>query len=139
MSDRQSSFVDWRFAQSTAALLGKSGPTCTPAYAAATVAQLRHLANVAIDYVTDVTGLTAHLKSDAAARSNVLVVDRWDWVGVNAEGFNAVIAPTLQSRLRLPKLGSASRAVSSATMGVQFGVVLALVSSRVLGQYEFFS
>ncbi|HEX3731382.1 MAG TPA: zinc-dependent metalloprotease [Mycobacteriales bacterium] len=133
MSDRHSSFVDWRFAQSTAALLGKSGPTCTPAQAAATVSQLRQLANVAIGHVTEVTGL------DTGAGSNVRVVDRWDWVGVNAEGFNTVIAPTLRPRLRLPKLGSTSRAVSSATMGVQFGVVLALVSSRVLGQYEFFS
>src|SRR4051794_18288257 len=109
-----SSLVNLRFAQPTAALLGKSGPTCTPAQAAAAVAQLRQLANVAIGHVTEVTGLTVHSQCDVASPSNVRVVDRWDWAGINAEGFNAVIAPTLQPRLRLPKLGSASHAVSSA-------------------------
>ena len=126
--------VDWRYAQSTASLLGKTGPKCSATQAGEMVRSLRQLAEAAGEHVTAVTGLDV-----ALPLAPVRVVDRQDWVAVNAAGFQAVIEPALARHSKKSKQGTLIRTVSSATSGMQLGAAMALVSSRVLGQYELFS
>ncbi len=126
--------VDWRYTQSTATLLGKIGPKCSAAEATEAVRSLRELSVTAGDHVAAVTrlGVTTPL---APAR----VVDRQDWVEINAAGFHAVVEPALARHSHASERGHLTRSVTSAAAGMQLGVAMALVSSRVLGQYELFS
>ncbi|MGH3804826.1 MAG: zinc-dependent metalloprotease, partial [Pseudonocardiaceae bacterium] len=125
--------VNWRYAQSTAALLGKTGPRCSPTQAREAVAQLRELAAVAAGHVTEVTGLSSDIEAP------VRVTDRHGWIEANAKGFRATIEPAMQRRSKPSPLGPLAGDLSSAAMGLQLGAALAFVSSRVLGQYEIFS
>ncbi|MGH3545164.1 MAG: zinc-dependent metalloprotease, partial [Mycobacteriales bacterium] len=126
--------VDWRYAQSTATLLGKTGPSASPAHAREAVRSLRVLAAEAGEHVTAVTGLGAGVPL-APAR----VVDRHDWVAINAAGFGAVIEPALARSFPAAARGPLIRSVTTAATGIQLGAAMALVSSRVLGQYELFA
>ncbi len=126
--------VDWRYAQSTANLLGKTGVTCSAAQAGEAVRSLRELAVTAGEHVTALTGL-----GEAKSLAPVRVVDRQDWVAINAAGFQAVIEPALARHVRADKPRPLPRSATSAVAGVQLGAVMAFVSSRVLGQYELFS
>ena len=74
----------------------------------------------------------------------VAVVDRPGWIRANVDGFRVVLEPLVeQLRDRAPG-GAASRpggvvtAVGSRVTGIQAGLILAYLSSRVLGQYELF-
>ncbi len=129
--------VDWRFAQSTATLLGKTGPNCSLAQASEAVAQLRELAELAAQHVCDVTELAQGIRGMALPSAKV--VDRRDWVAINAAGFHAVIEPVLLRHAHSGPISTRARVVTSAATGIQLGAVLAFVSSRVLGQYETFS
>ena len=74
------------------------------------------------------------------------MVDRPGWIRANVDGFRVVLEPLVeQLRERAPG-GSAgvpagcgrSTAVGSRVTGIQAGLILAYLSSRVLGQYELF-
>ncbi len=132
--------VDWRFAQSTAALLGKTGPNCSLDQASEAVAQLRELAALSAKHVCDVTELAQGIGGiGGMALPSARVVDRRDWVAINAAGFQAVIEPVLLRHAASGPISTRARVVTSAATGVQLGAVLGFVSSRVLGQYETFS
>ncbi len=75
----------------------------------------------------------------------VAVVDRPGWIRANVDGFRVVLEPLVeQLRERAPggaaagKGGGVMTAVGSRVTGIQAGLILAYLSSRVLGQYELF-
>lgn len=120
--------VDWDAARRRAATLARPGPSITREAAADLVASMRDAAVTATGPVGDVTGL--HDAATAAAGYPVHVLDRGRWAAANVETF-AELTGTRLPPSTVP--GSARLA------GEELGVVLALLSSRVLGQFDPFA
>ncbi|WP_052847180.1 zinc-dependent metalloprotease [Streptomyces avicenniae] len=129
--------VDWNLAVATAARVARPGPEVSRAEARAVVAELRRHAAASERHVRAFTGLDS-----GAGDTPVLVVDRPGWSRANVAGFRAVLAP-LTDRMRERRAsvpgGGALTAVGSKVTGVEVGMLLAFLSSRVLGQYETFA
>ncbi|MCP2257929.1 putative hydrolase/uncharacterized protein, coenzyme F420 biosynthesis associated [Streptoalloteichus tenebrarius] len=117
--------VDWNVAALTASRLVRPGPVVPRAEAEATVARLRDLAGEAEGHVRELTGL-----GDGLPLLPAEVVDRPGWVRAAADGLAALTGDAL------PAPGGRLPALLSGTAGVQAGVVLAYLGSRVLGQYD---
>ena len=129
--------VDWNLAVATASRIARPGPEVSRDEARAVVAELRRHATAAEHHVREFTGLRA-VHSDTP----VLVVDRPGWVRANVAGFRQVLQP-LMTRMRQRRAaapgGAALTAVGSKVTGVEVGMLLSFLSSRVLGQYETFA
>jgi coenzyme F420 biosynthesis associated uncharacterized protein len=136
--------VDWDLAISTGSRFARQGPQVSLSEARATVAELRGLTAVAQQPVREVTGLTSQ-----ASDGPVAVVDRPGWIRANVGGFRVVLEPLAeklaeraeQRTAAIPSLPGATAVVNSVgsrVTGVQAGLILAYLSSRVLGQYELF-
>jgi coenzyme F420 biosynthesis associated uncharacterized protein len=129
--------IDWDVAISTGVRFARQGPDVSLADARAVVAELRGLTAVVQQPVREVTGLTSQ-----GAVGPVAVVDRPGWIRANVGGFRVVLEP-LADRLAergnaVPGAGSVFGSVGSRVTGMQAGLILAYLSSRVLGQYELF-
>ena len=129
--------IDWDMAISTGVRFARQGPQVSLSEARAVVAELRGLTAVVQQPVRDLTGLTSR-----GAVGPVAVVDRPGWIRANVGGFRVVLEPLAEqlaerSNVR-PAQGSVVGAVGSRVTGVQAGLILAYLSSRVLGQYELF-
>jgi coenzyme F420 biosynthesis associated uncharacterized protein len=116
--------IDWAVATVTAQRLLPVGPALPPDEAAATVRQLRELSVTAEKHVRELTGLDDGRPPPAAE-----VVDRPGWVEAATEGLCRLLAD-----YRIPE--SRARRMLATTAGVQVGVALAFLASRVLGQYD---
>jgi coenzyme F420 biosynthesis associated uncharacterized protein len=129
--------IDWDTAISTGVRFARQGPQVSLADARAVVAELRGLTAVVQQPVREVTGLVSQ-----GAIGPVAVVDRPGWIKANVGGFKVVLEPLadkLSERSRaVPAAGNVFTAVSSRVTGAQAGLILAYLSSRVLGQYELF-
>jgi coenzyme F420 biosynthesis associated uncharacterized protein len=129
--------IDWDVAISTGVRFARQGPQVSLADARAVVAELRGLTAVVQQPVREVTGLTS--QGDIGP---VAVVDRPGWIRANVGGFRVVLEP-LAERLAersnsVPAAGSVIGTIGSRATGMQAGLILAYLSSRVLGQYELF-
>ena len=128
--------IDWELAISTGVRFARQGPSVSLADARAVVAELRALTAVVQQPVRDVTGLVSQ-----GAVGPVAVVDRPGWIRANVGGFRVVLEPLAD---RLAERGTAVPgsgvlgSVGSRVTGMQAGLILAYLSSRVLGQYELF-
>ncbi|HJQ45357.1 MAG TPA: zinc-dependent metalloprotease [Amycolatopsis sp.] len=118
--------IDWSLAASTGAFLVRGGPNVPPEEARLAVTELRELTVDAEAHVRELTGLGAGLPLLPGD-----VVDRPGWVRSAAEGLDALTGKALQA-LPTSKLSP----VLAGGAGVQTGVVLAFLASRVLGQYD---
>ncbi len=134
--------IDWDVAISTGTRWARPGPQVSLAEARRTVAELRDLASAVQQPVYEVTGMSA---SRDHTLGRVAVVDRPGWIRANVDGFRVVLEPLVEHlRERAPGGAAASRpgsvvtAVGSRVTGIQAGLILAYLSSRVLGQYELF-
>jgi coenzyme F420 biosynthesis associated uncharacterized protein len=139
--------IDWDIAISTGTRWARPGPQVSLAEARRTVSELRDLAGAVQQPVHEVTGMSG---ATDGALGRVAVVDRPGWIRANVDGFRVVLEPLVeQLKERAPGGGSggsaASRsatgvmtAVGSRVTGIQAGLILAYLSSRVLGQYELF-
>ena len=129
--------IDWDLAISTGVRFARQGPQVSLADARAVVAELRGLTAVVQQPVRDVTGLTSQ-----GSVGPVAVVDRPGWIRANVSGFRVVLEPLAEKlaerSIVVPAAGSVVGAVGSRFTGVQAGLILAYLSSRVLGQYELF-
>jgi coenzyme F420 biosynthesis associated uncharacterized protein len=128
--------IDWNVAASTASRWVRPGPQVTMAEARKVVAELRQQAAVVAEPVREVTGLPGD--SDGG---KVAVVDRPGWIKANITGFQVVLDPLVQHMQEVgaaPSAGSVLTAVGSRVTGMQAGLILAYLASRVLGQYELF-
>jgi coenzyme F420 biosynthesis associated uncharacterized protein len=132
----QPGMVDWDLAVSTAGRLISPGPEVSRSEADAAVRSLRDQVEVAAAHVERITGL--HAEGPVPVTR---VVDRPAWVKVNAEGMSRLLTPlveTLEQRRPKPP-GRFEQTVGPKATGLQAGGVLAFLSSKVLGQFEFFA
>ncbi|WP_029136300.1 zinc-dependent metalloprotease [Nakamurella lactea] len=125
MTPEPPSPVDWSAAVRSATRFAPTGPSVTPAQAAAAVAELRQFARESELTVREVTGLGAGLPVADAE-----VVDRPAWIEATADGMAELTAPLTR------KLGSQVSTAGRTAAGAQVGVVLGFLSGRVLGQYD---
>jgi coenzyme F420 biosynthesis associated uncharacterized protein len=137
--------IDWDIAISTGTRWARPGPQVSLAEARRTVSELRDLAGAVQQPVYEVTGMSA---GPGHSLGRIAVVDRPGWIRANVDGFRVVLEPLVEqlkerssgsgtsSGSRSP--GSVMTAVGSRVTGIQAGLILAYLSSRVLGQYELF-
>ncbi|NUU18839.1 hypothetical protein HP550_16425 [Cellulomonas humilata] len=122
--------VDWDLAARIAGRLAAPGPTADRAELTALVDELRVAAARAAVHAAAITGLSAADGTAPEQVSTVLVVDRPRWALANAEVFAAMTGP-----LSATTPSAATRSAAA----VQVGGVLALLSGKVLGQFDPFS
>ncbi|MFC7612542.1 zinc-dependent metalloprotease [Actinokineospora soli] len=103
----------------------RPGPVVPMAEAERTVAELRAVTVTAEDHVRGLTGLGHGLPLSEGD-----VVDRDGWIDAAAEGIAALTDGALPTRSG--RVGG----VLAGSAGVQAGMVLAYLGSRVLGQYD---
>lgn len=133
--------VDWNLAVATAQRLMRPGPEVSGDEARAIVAELREHARSSEEHVRRFT----RMYGDAAAQTNgtpVLIVDRTGWVKANVAGFREILRPLLgKMEARRPGGlgGMALGTVGGKVTGVEVGMLLSFLASRVLGQYETFA
>ncbi|MGK5531662.1 zinc-dependent metalloprotease [Streptomyces sp. URMC 129] len=129
--------IDWNLAVSTASRIARPGPEVSRDEAREVVAELRRHAQASERHVRQFTGMDT-----GAADTPVLVVDRPGWIRANVAGFREVLLPlTAKMRERRAAMpgGTALTAMGSKVTGIEVGMLLSFLSSRVLGQYETFA
>ncbi|MEV6110857.1 zinc-dependent metalloprotease [Streptomyces sp. NPDC051940] len=133
--------VDWNLAVATATRLVRPGPEVSRDEARTIVAELRTHAKSSEEHVRGFT----RMFGDGAPELHdtpVLVVDRPGWVRANVAGFRAVLSPLMdkmqERRSNIPG-GAVLGAVGGKVTGVELGMLLSFLASRVLGQYETFA
>jgi coenzyme F420 biosynthesis associated uncharacterized protein len=131
-----SGMVDWDLAVATATRLMSPGPDVSRSEAEAAVDSLRRSSAVAEGHVERITGLNA-----TGPTPPVRVIDRPTWVRTNADGMQRLLTPLVEKlEQRRPRpMGRLTQAVGPRVTGVQAGAVLAFLSGKVLGQFEFFA
>ncbi|WP_415948228.1 zinc-dependent metalloprotease [Streptomyces sp. KLOTTS4A1] len=130
--------VDWNLAVATATRLVRPGPEVSRDEARAIVAELRKHAKSSEEHVRSFTRMATEVEHDTP----VLVVDRPGWVRANVAGFREVLRPLLdkmQDRRPGGPGGAVLGAVGGKLTGVELGMLLSFLASRVLGQYETFA
>ncbi|NEY32290.1 coenzyme F420 biosynthesis-associated protein [Streptomyces sp. PRKS01-65] len=133
-----SGMVDWNLAVATATRLVRPGPEVSRDEARAVVAELRRHAKASEEHVRGFT----RLATDAAHDTPVLVVDRAGWIRANVAGFREILRPLLdkmQQRRGGTPGGAVLGALGGKVTGVELGMLLSFLASRVLGQYETFA
>ncbi|MFE4251836.1 zinc-dependent metalloprotease [Streptomyces sp. NPDC056910] len=133
-----SGMVDWNLAVATATRLVRPGPEVTRDEARAIVAELRRHAKASEEHVRGFT----RMSTEEAHDTPVLVVDRPGWVRANVAGFRELLKPLLdkmEERRGSGPGGAVLGAVGGKVTGVELGMLLSFLSSRVLGQYETFA
>ncbi|MEU6325711.1 zinc-dependent metalloprotease [Streptomyces sp. NPDC047049] len=135
--------VDWNLAVATATRFVRPGPEVSRDEARAIVAELRKHAKSSEAHVRAFTRMAQpDATGDAPHDTPVLVVDRPGWIKANVAGFRAVLKPLLAKmedrRSALPG-GAVLGAVGGKVTGVELGMLLSFLASRVLGQYETFA
>ncbi|SFY22572.1 zinc-dependent metalloprotease [Streptomyces atratus] len=132
--------VDWNLAVATATRLVRPGPEISREEAREVVAELRRHAKASEEHVRSFTRMIpegAHPED-----TPVLVVDRAGWIKANAAGFRELLRPLLgkmQDRRPGGPGGAVLGAVGGKVTGVEVGMLLSFLASRVLGQYETFA
>ncbi|MCB5911226.1 zinc-dependent metalloprotease [Streptomyces pinistramenti] len=135
--------VDWNLAVATATRFVRPGPEVSRDEARAIVAELRRHAKSSEEHVRAFTRMAQPgPEGEAPHDTPVLVVDRPGWIKANVAGFRAVLKPLLDKmedrRSNVPG-GAVLGAVGGKVTGVELGMLLSFLSSRVLGQYETFA
>ncbi|WP_030694511.1 zinc-dependent metalloprotease [Streptomyces globisporus] len=136
-----SGMVDWNLAVATATRLVRPGPEVSRDEAREVVAELRRHAKASEQHVRAYTRMIPE-GTDPAADTPVLVVDRAGWIKANVAGFRELLTPLLgkMQERRSATPGSAMLgAVGGKVTGVELGVLLSFLASRILGQYETFA
>ncbi|MET9514946.1 zinc-dependent metalloprotease [Streptomyces sp. NPDC002994] len=132
--------VDWNLAVATATRLVRPGPDVSRDEARAVVAELRRHAKASEEHVRGFTRMIP--EGHAPQDTPVLVVDRAGWIRANVAGFREVLRPLLdkmQERRGTGPGGAVLGAVGGKVTGVEVGMLLSFLASRVLGQYETFA
>ncbi|TRV81794.1 zinc-dependent metalloprotease [Streptomyces sp. 130] len=132
--------VDWNLAVATATRLVRPGPEISREEAREVVAELRRHAKAAEEHVRAFTRMIP--EGTEPEDTPVLVVDRAGWIKANVAGFRALLRPLLE-KMEERRTGGAGGAVlgavGSKVTGVEVGMLLSFLASRVLGQYETFA
>lgn len=132
--------VDWNLAVATATRLVRPGPEVGRDEARAVVAELRGHARTSERHVREFTRMMP--EGIVLPDTPVLVVDRAGWVKANVAGFRALLQPllgTMQERRAATPGNAVLGAFGGKVTGVELGMLLSFLASRVLGQYETFA
>ncbi|WP_326736967.1 zinc-dependent metalloprotease [Streptomyces sp. NBC_01022] len=132
--------VDWNLAVATATRLVRPGPEISREEAREVVAELRRHAKAAEEHVRSFTRMIP--EGTEPEDTPVLVVDRSGWIKANVAGFRELLRPLLEKmeeRRGGGTGGAVLGAVGSKVTGVEVGMLLSFLASRVLGQYETFA
>ncbi|MBW3706569.1 coenzyme F420 biosynthesis-associated protein [Streptomyces griseus] len=132
--------VDWNLAVATATRLVRPGPDISREEARAVVAELRRHAKASEEHVRTFTRMVP--EGTEPEDTPVLVVDRAGWIKANVAGFRELLRPLLakmESRRTGGPGGAGLGAVGGKVTGVELGMLLSFLASRVLGQYETFA
>ncbi|AJE83288.1 hypothetical protein SLNWT_2912 [Streptomyces albus] len=130
--------VDWNLAVATATRLVRPGPEVSRDEARAVVAELRRHAKASEEHVREYTRMGGEDIRDTP----VLVVDRAGWVRANVAGFRQILSPLLDKMQERRGAGPGQAVlgtVGGKVTGVELGMLLSFLASRVLGQYETFA
>src|SRR5659263_268377 len=119
--------LDWNVAARRAGQIAPAGPTDSRVVLRGVVESLRRSAERAPGMVAEITGLTA--AATAAAATPVSVVVRPRWSEANVDILRTLLADAI------PPGGAGPALVAAEEMGL----LLALLSSRVVGQFDPFS
>ncbi|MFC8955897.1 zinc-dependent metalloprotease [Streptomyces sp. NPDC057101] len=135
-----SGMVDWNLAVATATRLVRPGPEVSRDEAREVVAELRRHAKASEEHVRAYTRMIpeGHEPQDTP----VLVVDRAGWIKANVAGFRELLTPLLgkmQERRSATPGSAVLGAVGGKVTGVELGMLLSFLASRILGQYETFA
>ncbi|MEW2421225.1 zinc-dependent metalloprotease [Streptomyces nigra] len=133
-----SQMVDWNLAVATATRLVRPGPEVSRDEARAVVAELRRHAKASESHVRGFT----RMGTDEIHDTPVLVVDRPGWIRANVAGFREILRPLLEKMQERRGSGTGQAvlgAVGGKVTGVELGMLLSFLASRVLGQYETFA
>ncbi|WP_327268739.1 zinc-dependent metalloprotease [Streptomyces sp. NBC_01218] len=135
--------VDWNLAVATATRLVRPGPEISREEARVVVAELRRHAKASEEHVRSFTRMIPEGPgAPVPADTPVLVVDRAGWIKANVAGFRELLRPLLgkmQDRRGSGPGQSVIGAVGGKVTGVELGMLLSFLASRVLGQYETFA
>jgi len=126
--------IDWSVAERTARALAAAPPDVTPQEAAAVVAQLRELTDLAAGHVAELTRLR-----EPPVTAKTVVVDRPGWITTNTASMATVMDPLAERLIEHRPPGKVASAIGSRATGAQAGAVLAFLAGKVLGQFEFFA
>uniref|UniRef100_A0AAU2VU76 Zinc-dependent metalloprotease n=1 Tax=Streptomyces sp. NBC_00008 TaxID=2903610 RepID=A0AAU2VU76_9ACTN len=132
--------VDWKLAVATATRFVRPGPEISREEAREVVAELRRHAKAAEEHVRAFTRMIP--EGTEPEDTPVLVVDRAGWIKANVAGFRELLRPLLdkmEERRGGGAGGAVLGAVGSKVTGVEVGMLLSFLASRVLGQYETFA
>jgi coenzyme F420 biosynthesis associated uncharacterized protein len=123
--------VDWGLAVGTARRIAGTGPAMSAEETASVVADLREHAARARTFVAEHTGMVAETTT-----APVVVVDRGGWAQANADAFAVLLTPVTE-RLKEKRRGpSPLDPLGRRLTGVELGVMLGFLASKVLGQYD---
>ncbi|MCW2603555.1 MAG: hypothetical protein JWN61_1690 [Pseudonocardiales bacterium] len=128
------SLIDWKLAARTAKALAPAPPNIEPADAEAAVAQLRADVDIAAEHVAELTRL-----QEPPVRALTRVVDRDGWIDVNTDGMASVMDRVSGKLAKGGDPGRLTQAVGARATGIQAGALIAFLSGKVLGQFEFFA
>ncbi|MCX4787579.1 MULTISPECIES: zinc-dependent metalloprotease [unclassified Streptomyces] len=132
--------VDWNLAVATATRLVRPGPEISREEAREVVAELRRHAKASEEHVRSFTRMIP--EGTDPEDTPVLIVDRAGWIKANVAGFRELLRPLLgkmQERRPGGPGGAVLGAVGGKVTGVEVGMLLSFLASRVLGQYETFA
>ncbi|MEK9523264.1 zinc-dependent metalloprotease [Streptomyces sp. NPDC087908] len=138
-----SGMVDWNLAVATATRLVRPGPEVGRDEAREIVAELRRHAKASEEHVRAYTRMFPEgTDPGSIADTPVLVVDRAGWIKANVAGFRELLTPLL-GKMQERRSGNPGNAVLGAVggkvTGVELGMLLSFLASRILGQYETFA
>ncbi|MFE7135026.1 zinc-dependent metalloprotease [Streptomyces sp. NPDC057638] len=132
--------VDWNLAVATAIRFVRPGPDVSKDEAREVVAELRRHAKASEEHVRGYTRMIP--ESHRPEDTPILVVDRAGWVKANVEGFRELLKPLLEKmgdRRAASPANAVLGALGGKVTGVELGMLLSFLASRVLGQYEMFA
>jgi len=122
--------VDWDAAVQAGTMVLPAGPRLDADEVAAVVAELRAAASAAVGHVAAVTELVA------PATAEIVVVDRASWLKASTQSA-AVLLESVAGPPESPQSGWAK--ARARALGLQAGGVLAVIATRILGQFDPFS
>ena len=125
----ESASIDWDLARTVAAKVNRNEPEVTGDERVRMDADFEEFTALAEDLVGVETGLRS-LDGNARGR----VADRADWVDANIRSFQRLLKPMLEQMEE--KMDGPFSAVGPKVAGVELGMLLGWMSTRVLGQYD---
>jgi coenzyme F420 biosynthesis associated uncharacterized protein len=125
--------IDWDLAARSAKRLSPAPPAVTRAEADQAVGELYQATSTAADHVAELTRLV-----EPPVTAVTRVVDRPGWIDANSGGMRRLLTPLVDKLAERNEVGRFAETIGSRVTGVQVGALLAFLSGKVLGQFEFF-